>query len=330
MCEVLLPNTLGNRFSKVENGQFNGKKENGTFLSDSMDYFSFSTDSLDNAIFSIPTPQLDNTVEYTDQLCNFMQEKEKENLSGSGNKEKLVITKDERCSVIDWILWICYEFSLLDETFFVSVSIFDKMIQGNTFEFTDYQLLGAACVWIATKLQETQIPSVEDFVSICSNNFSSQDFCKYEKNILKALNFDVIQPTTETFASAFLSQIPADPQFIECTNMFIYASVYSCDGIFTKPSHTGLAAVTLAKILLDYQMNLVVIPRSIPFLDENELENATLYLLESVRLALFNMNGPFGTKFNEFLSFNFLNVDELSQKVQKLIDSKTLLSVLES
>ena len=204
------------------------------------------------------------------------------------------------------------------------------MIHRKTDEFTDFQLLAAACVWIATKIQETQIPSVEDFVSICSNNFSSEEFCKYEKNILKALNFDIVQPTTETFTSAFLRQIPADPSFVECTIMFMYASVYSCDGIFIKPSHTGLAALTLAKLLLDYQMNLVVIPRSIPFLDENELEKATLFLLESVRLAIGNMNGPFGAKFAEFFNYIELDIDDLTKKVQDVIDSKSLLSVLES
>ena len=338
MCEVLLPNRLSvhDRFTKVGSPAFD--VGHGTphqpYLSDSLDYFSFSTDSLDNVLFSIPSPQADNTIEYTDQLCNFMQMKEKEAISTRNKDEKLVITKDERCSIIDWMLWVCYEFNFLDETFFVSVSIFDKMIQGEKFALNDsnrdIQLLGASCIWMASKLQETLIPSVEDFVSICNNEFTSEDFCENEKLILEALNFDVVEPTTETFTSTFLSQIPADPNFAECTNLFMYASVYNSDAIHTKPSHSGLAAVTLSKILLDYPMNLVVIPRSIPYLDEEELEKATLYLLESVKLALYNMNGPFSNKFSDFLNYNFINVDELTQKVKSFIESKTLSTALES
>ena len=332
MCELLFPPNripVTDPFIKCEEAELIGNPSQ-QFLDDSSDFLNFSTDSLDRVIFQIPASQCDSTLEYTDQVCNFMQQMENDTTFSPKSCEKNILSKEERVSVVEWMLCVSIEFGLLDETFFSAVSIFDKMIQSGKCEISEVQLLSATSLWISAKLNETQIPSVEDFVIVCGSAFSADDFCNFEKKILSDLNYNIFQPTTENFTAAFLSQIPADPSFSDVVMLFMYASLYSSDMMHTKSSHNGLAAITLTKILLDYPMNLIVIPRSIPHLDDDELEKATLYLLDAVRAALANTSGPFTSKFADFLQYSYIDVDDLATKVDRYISTKTLSTALES
>lgn len=329
MCELLLPNRIPgtDHYTKHDEQDFMNPFQMSLMAPDSPDYLNISTDSFDRIYFSNPSNTVDNCREYTDQVCSYLQQHENEIYQAP---KKISISKEDRAALIDWILWVCYEFNFTDETFFSAITIIDKIFQEISTERSHLQFYGATAIWIASKLNETQTPSVEDFVCLCNYEFKAEEFCQFEKKILTLCHFNIIEPTTDSFTSAFLSQIPSDPNFIECAKMLMYASVYSPDHVNLKPSHDGLAVITVSKQITEYPMNLVVIPRSLQYFEENELNHATLSLLDGLKIAISSRNNSFFMKFADFLQYNTIDYDNIIEKTQRLIATNSLSSSLES
>lgn len=328
MCELLLPNRIPGscNYSKESAQDYLNPFRSSYIPTESPDYSNISTDSFDRYYFSNYNPPIDNGREYSDQICNFLQNIE----IGRKAPKTTIISKENRAALIDWMLWICYEFGFVDETFFSAVSIIEKILLKIQVNINSLQFYGASAVWIASKLHETQTPSVEDFVNLCNYEYTSNQFCLFEKELLQACNYDIIDPTADNFTSAFLSQIPSDSNFNDCAKMLIHASVFSPSHAYMKPSHIGLAVFTLAKYITRYPMNLIVLPRSLQYFEEDELNSATISLIEGLKIAKNNTDSTFRVKFAEFLQYNSIDIDFLKNKMQEYISTNSLSSTLES
>ncbi len=60
-----------------------------------------------------------------------------------------------RAILVDWMAHVCYEFSLKRETYHLAVAFTDKYLEKTTdLPKSDFQLAGAAAMFIASKLEE--------------------------------------------------------------------------------------------------------------------------------------------------------------------------------
>lgn len=107
-----------------------------------------------------------------------------------------------RAILVDWMMNVSFKFGLSEETFFISISIYDRYIRKvmteskkNIGKYLQIQKIGAASLSIACKYEEIYSPEIGDFVYITGSSFSKEEILNCEFNILQELDFQICLPT---------------------------------------------------------------------------------------------------------------------------------------
>ncbi|KAK8951561.1 Cyclin-A2-1 [Platanthera zijinensis] len=114
------------------------------------------------------------------------------------------ITQTMRGILIDWLVEVAEEYRLVPDTLYLSVYVIDSFLSKNFIERQRLQLLGIACMLIASKYEEICAPRVEEFCYITDNTYTKEDVLKMEIQVLKYLDFRLSVPTVKTFLRRFL------------------------------------------------------------------------------------------------------------------------------
>ncbi|MBA0595799.1 hypothetical protein Gorai_012654, partial [Gossypium raimondii] len=81
------------------------------------------------------------------------------------------INSSMRSILIDWLVEVAEEYRLVQDTLYLTVSYIDRYLSGNTMNRQRLQLLGVACMMIASKYEEICAPQVEEFCYITDNTY---------------------------------------------------------------------------------------------------------------------------------------------------------------
>ncbi|OHT04493.1 Cyclin, N-terminal domain containing protein [Tritrichomonas foetus] len=152
------------------------------------------------------------------------------------------IKTEHRTIVIDWLIRVCEEMKFLEDTLFVAVSLFDRVITIHQIKKCHIQLFGASCLWIASKLEETLTPALSDFVYLCGNTYIESEFIDCERVIVNILHFQIAS-TTPLF---YVKSIIKDPLMLNFSNFFCRAMVFNEEYGNTCPSVIAASAVFLS------------------------------------------------------------------------------------
>ncbi|EPS73019.1 hypothetical protein M569_01737, partial [Genlisea aurea] len=104
-----------------------------------------------------------------------------------------------RTVLIDWLVEVAEEYKLVSDTLYLAVSYIDRFLSTRSLIRKDLQLLGVTCMLIAAKYEESNPPKVEEFCYITDNTYTKEEVVNMERNVLKLLDFQVGNPTVETF-----------------------------------------------------------------------------------------------------------------------------------
>ncbi len=114
----------------------------------------------------------------------------------------------KRARLIDWMNEVCGELKLMDETFYLSVSLIDRYFQTTrNVPKHEIQAVGIAALFIAAKKEEVQFPSINLFLEIGDNYYKKSDIFKWEKIIIKQLDFRVHNPLPIEFIRRFVKAV---------------------------------------------------------------------------------------------------------------------------
>lgn len=98
---------------------------------------------------------------------------------------KLTIYKSShRKKLIRWLYEVTHDFVYSQSTFGIAVYILDTYTQKNSFELSNYQLLGLTALFIAAKLDEQNLKSISDYVAVTDNLVTPKEILETEKEIL--------------------------------------------------------------------------------------------------------------------------------------------------
>jgi hypothetical protein len=87
------------------------------------------------------------------------------------------------------------------------------------------QLVGAACLYISSKLCETQLKSPDVYAYSSAGVFSSHDLLEKERNILTRLNFKTDFPDVTRFLKLLKTREQlSEGQFRECLHVLTFLS----------------------------------------------------------------------------------------------------------
>merc|ERR1712077_141424 len=107
-----------------------------------------------------------------------------------------VIIPKMRAVLVDWLVEVHQQFTLLEETLFLSVAILDRYMQLQAENITrkKLQLVGVTAMFIAAKYEEMYAPEIGDFVYITDNAYSQSQIREMEMDVLQVLRFDLGRP----------------------------------------------------------------------------------------------------------------------------------------
>ncbi|BAF16904.1 Os05g0237100, partial [Oryza sativa Japonica Group] len=117
------------------------------------------------------------------------------------------------------------------------------------------QLLGVACLLIASKYEEICPPQVEELCYISDNTYTKDEVLKMEASVLKYLKFEMTAPTTKCFLRRFLraAQVCHEAPVLHLeflANYIAELSLLEYSLICYVPSLIAASSIFLAKFIL--------------------------------------------------------------------------------
>merc|ERR1719187_176229 len=101
-----------------------------------------------------------------------------------------------RAVLTDWMVEVHQQFTLLQETLFLSIAILDRymQLQAETVARRKLQLVGVTAIFIAAKYEQMYAPEIGDFVYITDNAYSESEIRDTEIKIMGVLKFNLGKP----------------------------------------------------------------------------------------------------------------------------------------
>ncbi|KAI9107119.1 hypothetical protein K1719_022647 [Acacia pycnantha] len=157
--------------------------------------------------------------------------------------------------LIDWLAEVTEEYRLLSDTFHLSVSYIDRFLSAKIVSGQRLQLLGVSSMLIASKYEEITPPYVEDFCCITDNTYTQAEVVEMEADVLKSLNFEMGNPTVNTFLRRFAeiaseNQKTHKLQFGFLGHYLGELSLLDYNCVKFLPSMVAASAIFLARFIL--------------------------------------------------------------------------------
>lgn len=104
-----------------------------------------------------------------------------------------------RSILIDWLVQVHARFHLLPETLFLTINYIDRFLSAKSVSLQKLQLVGATALFLASKYEEIQCPSVAEIVYMVDNGYSADEVLKAERFMVGMLNFELGWPGPMSF-----------------------------------------------------------------------------------------------------------------------------------
>ncbi|XP_052310192.1 cyclin-A2-2 isoform X2 [Populus trichocarpa] len=195
---------------------------------------------------------------YAPHIYNNIRVKELDLRPSVDYMEKLQrdISPGMRGILIDWLVEVSEEYTLVPDTLYLTVNLIDRFLSQNYIEKQRLQLLGVTCMLIASKYEEIIPPRVEGFCFITDNTYTRGEVLKMESQVLNFLYFQLSVPTTKTFLRRFIQAAQASCK-VPCVELVFLANYLAeltlVEYNFLKflPSLIAASAVFLARWTLN-------------------------------------------------------------------------------
>ena len=185
------------------------------------------------------------TNEYEESMASYLREKEGQICPKEGFlKQQTEINDRARSKVINWMIKCQLRFHFSNESLFLAVSLLDRFLEKQQIDKKSLGLVGVAALLIAWKYEEVCPLRLEGLLSCSNEKCSPSKVHNMELQLLKALNFEIVAPTT----LQFLQRVCQDDRsaftltLYICENQLLYSDMAKY-----MPSLIGLSGFYIAK-----------------------------------------------------------------------------------
>uniref|UniRef100_A0A5S6QUM2 Cyclin N-terminal domain-containing protein n=1 Tax=Trichuris muris TaxID=70415 RepID=A0A5S6QUM2_TRIMR len=151
-----------------------------------------------------------------------------------------------RSILIDWLVDVCLEFHLCQETLHTSVAVTDRFLASMNVSKDRLQLVGVVGVMIASKFEEIYPPKVKDFVAITDETYVASQLIKLERIMLKMFHFKINWPTINEFIATYANVAGTSTRTRFLAMYFGDLALQRYEFLQYLPSQVGAAAVWLS------------------------------------------------------------------------------------
>lgn len=155
--------------------------------------------------------------------------------------------------LVDWLIEVHQQFSLIQETLYLTVAVLDRFLQeeGATISTKQLQLVGVTSMLIAAKYEEMYPPEVDDFVYITDKAYKQSEILQMEMRILKTLDFDLGRPLPINFLRRCSKAGLVDGDIHGLAKYVMELTLVDYKFAHVEPSRVSAASLALSMHLLD-------------------------------------------------------------------------------
>lgn len=128
-----------------------------------------------------------------------------------------------RKKILDWLLIVCKNLNLRDQTYFITIDLLDRLIEDSQINHEEIHLYAVACLILAAKYEEIVIL---DFTfasaNICQEVFSESKIREAEKLVIKILKLKIGKNYFEDFSFLLISKLSENSLIPLSTKTLIY------------------------------------------------------------------------------------------------------------
>ncbi|KAJ0987587.1 hypothetical protein J5N97_005943 [Dioscorea zingiberensis] len=161
----------------------------------------------------------------------------------------------QRLLMVNWIIEHAKAMELHNETMFLGVSLLDRFLSKGYFTTEkNLQLLGIACITLATRIEENQpYNSIrQKSLTVGSNVYTRSDVVSMEWLVMEVLSFQCFLPTIHNFLWFYLKAGRADAQVEALARYLAVLSLLDHEHLSFWPSTIAASLVILASLATDH------------------------------------------------------------------------------
>lgn len=166
-------------------------------------------------------------------------------------------TPDMRAMLVDWLVQVQHYLKMTQETFYLTIMMLDTVLSKRDINSDKLQLVGIACLFMASKLEEYYPADIGKLISLTSDSYTRKQVLRMELVILELLEqqlyFPEIMPFLKRYSRAALRG--QDEKFIETCQYLIDSSVTDQCFSTTLPSQRAAASVLASSLLFSVLVN---------------------------------------------------------------------------
>merc|ERR1719369_1642590 len=187
--------------------------------------------------------------EYFEDIYKYLRQSEVKRLPKSNYMTKQPdITHSMRSILVDWLVEVAEEYKLQTETLYLAVSYIDWFLSYMSVQRAKLQLVGTACMFIASKYEEIYPPDVGEFVYITDDTYNKRQVLRMEHLVLKVLGFNLSAPSSHLFVSQFAQMSKTDEKTQNLAMYLNELSLMSGENFLRyTPSLVAAASLALAR-----------------------------------------------------------------------------------
>ncbi|MBN3319106.1 CCNB protein, partial [Atractosteus spatula] len=100
-------------------------------------------------------------------------------------------TSCTRAILVDSLIQVHDAFHYSEETLYLTVHLLNRCMRSCRVSIATFQLLGMACLFIASKREECLLPEVSELCFLMENTYSKKQLLRMERHVLKELKYDL-------------------------------------------------------------------------------------------------------------------------------------------
>lgn len=93
--------------------------------------------------------------------------------------------------LIDWLVDVHLSFGLKEQTLYLALCYLNEYCSLHEVTKLEYQLVGIACLWIASKFEEIYPPKMHNYIQVTDSSYTAAELKAMEGKIVSALNFNL-------------------------------------------------------------------------------------------------------------------------------------------
>ena len=187
--------------------------------------------------------------EYARDIFEHLREREVQTKIPAGfMQDHQFINTRMRQRLVDWIADISNILQLFTETYILSIYIMDSYLaRVKTIARNDFQLVGIACVLLASKFEEYSYVMIADFITLSANAFTPSQIKETECTIVNALGFRIIHPSPLDFFRRFSRAANNNDINHNCARYLVELATLDHRMMELLPSQLAAAAIYLSR-----------------------------------------------------------------------------------